>query len=65
MEEFAGGQVLARVQAARIALREAAGSAASVGLREALDELEEALRLARAEGVEVPSAGWDEKQMGS
>jgi len=58
-------RVVARVRAARTALGEAAGSAASVGLREALDELEEALRMARDQGVEVPPAGWDEKRMGS
>jgi hypothetical protein len=64
LDEFAE-RVGARVRAARIALGEAAGSAASVGLREALDELEEALRIARDKGVEVPPAGWDEKRTGS
>jgi hypothetical protein len=64
LDEFAE-QVIARVRAARIALAEAAGSAASVRLGEALDELEDALRSARDKGVEVPPAGRDEKRTGS
>jgi len=64
LDEFAE-RVIARVRAARTALREAAGPGGCVGLREALDELEQALRIARDKGVEVPPAGWDEKWTGS
>lgn len=64
LDEFAE-QAVARVRAARIALREATASAAPTGLQEALDELEDALRDARDHGAEVPPSGWDEKRMGS
>lgn len=50
-------QVIGRVMAARVALEEAAEAPDSPELREALDELESALRLARESGVEVPPAG--------
>ncbi|SEO32737.1 hypothetical protein [Actinacidiphila rubida] len=50
-------QVIGRVMAARAALEEAAEAPDSPELREALDELESALRLARESGVEVPPVG--------
>ena len=50
-------QVIGRVLAARAALGEAAEAPDSPVLREALDELETALRLARESGIEVPPAG--------
>jgi hypothetical protein len=50
-------QVIGRVLAARAALEEAAEAPDSPVLRQALDELESALLLARESGVEVPPAG--------
>jgi hypothetical protein len=48
--------LVARVVAARFRLGEAAASADSHAVAEALDELEEALGLARESGVAVPRA---------
>jgi len=47
-------QVIGRVLAARAALEEAAEAPDSPVLREALDELETALWIARENGVEIP-----------
>ncbi|MFD0329818.1 hypothetical protein ACFQZC_20520 [Streptacidiphilus monticola] len=47
-------QVITRVQQARAALAHAAATTDPVGLRIALDELEDALHLARELGVAVP-----------
>ncbi|WP_329139269.1 hypothetical protein OG552_32960 [Streptomyces sp. NBC_01476] len=58
-------QVIARVEAARTALREAAAARDPVAVRVALDELEESLRLARANGVRVPPAGAADERTGS
>jgi hypothetical protein len=46
--------VLARVAAARLRLGEAAATADSHAVAEALDELEDSLALARESGVTVP-----------
>ena len=56
--------VLARVMAARLSLAEAAATADSHAVAEALDELEESLALARESGVTVPriSAGRQRSQ---
>ncbi|NUP46833.1 MAG: hypothetical protein HOW97_05890 [Catenulispora sp.] len=52
-DEFAEA-LLARVADARLRLAEAAATADSHAVAEALDELEDALGLARESGVEVP-----------
>lgn len=52
MDEYAE-QVAARVRVARAALSAAASRADSFALQDALDELENALKLARASGVDV------------
>ena len=49
--------VTARMRAARQALREARAADDFAAVREALDELEEALRVARVNGVDVPRDG--------
>ncbi|MBY8881435.1 hypothetical protein [Actinacidiphila acidipaludis] len=49
-----GEQVIGRILAARAALEEAAEAPDSPVLRDALDELETALWLARESGIEVP-----------
>lgn len=49
--------LLARVAEARLRLSEAAATADSYAVADALDELELALGLARESGVEVPHAG--------
>jgi hypothetical protein len=49
--------VIARVAAARLSLGVAAATADSHAVAEALDELEEALSMARESGVTVPRAG--------
>jgi hypothetical protein len=54
-DEFAEA-LLARITEARSRLSEAASTADSFAVAEALDELEEALGLAREHGVEVPKA---------
>ncbi|WP_152628421.1 hypothetical protein [Streptacidiphilus neutrinimicus] len=51
--------LLKRVADARAALAEAVSGQNPVGLSEALDELEEALRQAREGGVEVPPESGD------
>jgi hypothetical protein len=48
--------LITRVAEARVSLAEAAATADSHAVAEALDELEEALRLARESGVTVPRA---------
>lgn len=55
MDAF-GEVLIERVQAARAALRRAAESGDSPAMREALDELEGALQVAREHRVEVPPA---------
>ena len=51
--------LLARITDARFRLSEAAATADSFAVAEALDELEEALGLARESGIEVPQAKRD------
>jgi hypothetical protein len=60
-DEFAEA-LLARVAEARLRLSEAAASPDSDALAGALDELEEALGLARESGVEVPLVERDGKK---
>ncbi|QMU78044.1 hypothetical protein GXW83_22430 [Streptacidiphilus sp. PB12-B1b] len=52
--------VVARVRAARARVERAARDRGTFGLREALDELEAALLLARSNGIEVPPIGGDD-----
>ena len=58
MDEFTES-VIGRVRAARTGLEEAVGAHDSYAVSLAVDELEDALRLARENGVEVPSADAD------
>ncbi|TDT97510.1 hypothetical protein EDD99_5656 [Streptomyces sp. 846.5] len=58
MDEFTGA-LIERVRAARLGLEEAVAAHDSYAVSLAVDELEDALRLARDNGVEVPSAGAD------
>ncbi|TDT97405.1 hypothetical protein EDD99_5535 [Streptomyces sp. 846.5] len=51
--------LIARVRAARTGLEEAVAAHDSCAVSLAVDELEEALRSARENGVEVPSAEAD------
>jgi hypothetical protein len=55
-EEFAEA-VVARVRAARLAVREAVAVADSFAVSAAMDELEDALLLARRNGMDVPQDG--------
>lgn len=52
-----GEAVAARVRAARLAFREAVAAGCSYAVRRAMDEWEDALRWARASGIEVPFWG--------
>jgi len=61
VDEFAEA-LLTRIAAARLRMSEAAATADSHALAEALDELEQALGLARESGVEVPPIGRDGKK---
>jgi hypothetical protein len=54
VDEFAQA-LLERIRAARRALRDAVAGVDSVAVGEALDELENALLLARENGIEVPA----------
>ncbi|WP_194910541.1 hypothetical protein [Catenulispora rubra] len=54
--------LLTRVAEARLRLAEAAATVDSQAVAEALDELEQALGLARESGVEVPPIGRDGKK---
>jgi hypothetical protein len=51
--------LIARVRAARTGVEEAVAAHDSYAVSLAVDELEDALRLARENGVEVPSADAD------
>lgn len=61
IDEFAEA-LRTRVAVARLRLAEAAATVDSQAVGEALDELEQALGLARESGVEVPPIGRDGKK---
>ncbi|MEY9967806.1 hypothetical protein ABIA33_005886 [Streptacidiphilus sp. MAP12-16] len=56
MDEFIE-TLIARVRAARAGIEEAVAEHDGFAISRAVDELEEALRLARENGVDVPPAG--------
>ncbi|MEY9841194.1 hypothetical protein [Streptacidiphilus sp. EB103A] len=62
MDEFTEA-LIARVRAARTGVAEAVAAHDSYAVSLAVDELEDALRLARDNGVEVPSADADRAAM--